>query len=1437
MEPITTFLTATIAGNLVMGILGNAMYDLKKNAIANFWNDLNLGNHDLQNALDQAYTNTFASLELVLTNREGLKRIIHKIVPTKKSHQELAQDFTHKVLEPFLLAHHLSEKQKTDFCRAAKKCCEFLQQQQSRIVNYDELFGELQKEQTSNGTPTLMNAEARQTFGLIESILFVGQDLADVPDLAASRAQTTTAFLQRFQRVGGQEIKKLFNGCQLPEKLFYVFLQQDDLFLNGLVYYLDLAIKNNQKVANIIQEYRAQEEKKDREREKQARTQEHQELIEKIGKMEQALALMKDTGVDTSPMTSQLHDLQQQRDRIDTLIKKVDMWTVLQQKMRAEIKAFDGYFHDILGLLEELGGKLDDVLTEVRTLDRGVREVVSTTRETKDIALKTSEAVTGLDSKVDFILDLLQGFRQDTVLSDHLRESLVAGLEPAECFDIHNLYDFQETRDFELGRGAVGVVYRAVHKGTGEECALKLLKHEYRNNTTIVARFLREGTVLRGIQHPNIVRVDEVGGGGKSLDFYIHMELLKGASLRRQIDEKSVPRAWQQLQTITTQLYDGLELIHANGIIHRDLNPNNIILTKDGQVKIMDFGVAKIVGLAGLTLQGEVVGTSKYMSPEQERGEAVDLRSDIYSLGLVLYELYTFRKPDKPPKSIRFYNPQLPEWLDTIMLRCLDPDKEKRFASMAKLIRCFEGQGADPEDLNRYKNSVLVFLEDGRLSRKEEKVLTELRDELALPEAICRHIEQEAREIVANETVEEAEQALQKGDLELVEELYTVVLRLAPDRADILRQLESLHKVTKADQQVKTVPTGPEPSQPKPVSNLKVAVPQTRPVNPPPDPATIAAWTDWSEKMRLGTTIGHTAPVNSVFITNDNTTVISSGNDRIIRFWELETGREQKTLLPGIGGTMIYPSLSQQKNSIVTTNGSHVGLVLDAQTGQVLHKLTGHEGIITSLDLSSDETLIATGSIDKTIRLWEAETGSNITVFNQHEGNVNSVSFSRDTHYIVSASHDKTARIFERETTREFRKFTAEWLVITACLSPDNKLLLASSGLFIYIWDIESSQLLEKLRVTDIGGAQVQILSVSANNEFLILGCTDKIIRIREMGTWRELHSYQGHTSYIKSVYLSPDNKHIASGSADDSVRVWEVDTEREKWSREGHTGPVNAVCLSPDQALLASGSDDCTARVWSLETHKETHQFLGHNGAVKKLAFSSDGMYLASAGLDCIIFIWDLAAREKRARLSSIGFLIHSLAFTHDDSSVVAAVAPASIKVWDWRTGSQIRTFECGSNHIRTAALSESNDLIVTGGVDHKVYCWNFQTGKLMQTFSGHTSPITALAISSDSRLIVSADSNAALMAWEAQTGNTIARLQGHRLQINSVLITPDNRSVISASQDKTINIWDIESATLVKTLSDHTGNVWSLALSPDAHLLASASADKTIRLWQPKA
>jgi tetratricopeptide (TPR) repeat protein len=272
----------------------------------------------------------------------------------------------------------------------------------------------------------------------------------------------------------------------------------------------------------------------------------------------------------------------------------------------------------------------------------------------------------------------------------------------------------------ELGHGAMGRVFKAKDKRLGITVALKILRPEYSANMAAADRFKQETLLTRSLVQENVIRIFDLGES-EGLTF-ISMEFVPGQSLG-QLIRASGMLTEETVVSIARQIVFALTAAHGHGIIHRDLKPQNILVDAEGQVHVADFGLAKSLEAADIEQTGAIVGTPPYLSPEQARGEKADARSDLYALGVIMYEMLTGRRPfqsdtaagyiDKHlremPKPPSAWNPKLSPSLEKIVLRCLEKDSAKRFQSAADVLKALSSVGASaPRQVGPRRKLVLA---------------------------------------------------------------------------------------------------------------------------------------------------------------------------------------------------------------------------------------------------------------------------------------------------------------------------------------------------------------------------------------------------------------------------------------------------------------------------------------------------------------------------------------------------------------------------------------------------------------------------------------------------------------------------------------------------------------------------------------------------------
>ncbi|HFE45759.1 MAG TPA: serine/threonine protein kinase, partial [Nannocystis exedens] len=248
-----------------------------------------------------------------------------------------------------------------------------------------------------------------------------------------------------------------------------------------------------------------------------------------------------------------------------------------------------------------------------------------------------------------------------------------------------------------LGTGGMGAVYLARDRKLAEEVALKVIAGPGLTDPAAADRLRREATATRRISHVNVVRLHDIGEEGGLL--FLSMEYVDGESLHDRLLRLGRPMTPSELRPILAQLCDGLAVAHTAGVIHRDLKPANVLIDRREQVKLIDFGIARMAHSDGLTATGMVLGTAEFMAPEQIRGSAVDARADLYALGVIAYIALTGQAPfaretpiaislahlSDPVPSPRTLVPSLPiEW-EALLLRALEKSPSMRFQSAAEL--------------------------------------------------------------------------------------------------------------------------------------------------------------------------------------------------------------------------------------------------------------------------------------------------------------------------------------------------------------------------------------------------------------------------------------------------------------------------------------------------------------------------------------------------------------------------------------------------------------------------------------------------------------------------------------------------------------------------------------------------------------------------------
>jgi serine/threonine protein kinase len=289
-------------------------------------------------------------------------------------------------------------------------------------------------------------------------------------------------------------------------------------------------------------------------------------------------------------------------------------------------------------------------------------------------------------------------------------------------------------------------------------------------------------------------------------------------------------------------------------------------------------------------------------------------------------------------------------------------------------------------------------------------------------------------------------------------------------------------------------------------------------------------------------------------------------------------------------------------------------------------------------------------------------------------------------------------------------------------------------------------------------------------------------------------NTIKAHEKSVLSVAISPDGQTMASsGDGDRIIKLWNLTTGKEIRTLEGHSQKVNVVTISPDGKTLVSGSDDKTIKVWNLTTGKEILTLIGHSDSIQALAISPDGKTLVSGSDDNTIKVWNLATRRLRRTLTGHTFWVRSAAISPDGQTLASGSFDKTIKIWDLTKEYPIRTLAGNTETVTSVAISPDGKTLASGSRDRTIKLWNLATGEKIRTLVGHAETVTSITISPDANTLASASRDRTIKLWNLATGEEIRTLLGHADTVTSITFLPDGKTLVTGSEDYTIKIWHL--------------------------------------------
>jgi eukaryotic-like serine/threonine-protein kinase len=999
----------------------------------------------------------------------------------------------------------------------------------------------------------------------------------------------------------------------------------------------------------------------------------------------------------------------------------------------------------------------------------------------------------------------------------------------------------------KIGSGGMGDVYLAEDARLGRKVAIKILPEAYVTDRDRLRRFQLEGRAASSLNHPNIITIHEIGEHNGT--HFIATEYVEGETLRHHLHRErfSIPEGLDH----AIQLVAAIAAAHEAGITHRDIKPENIMVRRDRIVKILDFGLAKhrtapFPAVQSATLNDEptvqilntepgvLMGTVQYMSPEQTRGSGTDARSDIWSLGCVLYEMFSSEPPFKGnnsadliaeivktrPTPISMINPEVPERLEEIIARTLEKNVEDRYQTARDLLN-------DLKLLKRKLDLFEVPAQDfsGSFTADSQITAPNLINTKSGPKDLT--------------TVRGREYFLWgiRAHRLLSFWIGLLVVSLLVGTAFLVRKywrgpnevrIEYARKIRLAAQALEGL-------------NLEQSEQLLNDLKPEIGEADIRGF-EWGYLSRLVAerksmqpiALPHVSAVDAVAFSPDGTTIATGGFDNSINLWEVSTGDKVKTL-------------------------------------------NGHTGWVWNLAFSPDGKKLLSGSADKTVRTWNVESGAMELMLGSEESPLESPVFSADGKLILASDVD-SIRSWDtangKETVRQIK--TLERNVLFT-ISPNNNLLAYRSGIgSVKVVDRASSRIITILKghsgvVTDI--------EFSKDSKFVVTGSADGTARIWETISGNNIKTFTGHKEGVYDVSFAPDGKTVATGSHDRTIKIWNVEKGYPFHTLRGHIDKVLALAFSPDGRRIASGGDmaDPGGKLWVIPPNEPRGVLRGHEKLVNSLVFSPDSKRLVATDEEGESKIWSVDDEREQQTLKLGG----NPAFSPDGSTLTSADGK-KLKFWDMVTGRVRHAIDLpqkageifyspngeivATNHLFedgplrlwesstgkaicsiqsekgawSVSFTDDGKRIVTSSIDHySIHEWDTTTCSQLFEFVGPQGSRYITLTSGAGRIValeILANARSLKMV-NIKDGSEITSFVGHDAELSGAVFSPDGKRLATCAKDGTIKLWDSITGEELLKLDPAAGPITdAIAFSPDGKTLAAAAADGTVRLFRSK-